>query len=289
MAIKGILDLLRVKQWIKNLLLFAPLFFSGKFFDIFLIQQVCIGFFIFSITSSCVYILNDIKDIEKDKMHYRKKKRPLPSGILSLQTAWVIFGVLTSFLIVSFFFLPIYFVLLCVLYLTNNILYTLWLKNIAIIDVSMIAIGFVIRLFAGGLMVAVSPSNWLVLMIYLVALLLGFAKRREDVLIKENSGEVLRGSISNYSISFIDAVLSFLSGVISLLYILYTIEANTFAGKYKEYLYLTSFFLVTGILRYLQLVFISEESDPTTLLYKDAILKVIVSLWLISITFLIYG
>lgn len=153
----------------------------------------------------------------------------------------------------------------------------------------MIAIGFVIRLFAGGLMVAVSPSNWLVLIIYLVALLLGFAKRREDVLIKENSGEVLRGSISNYSISFIDAVLSFLSGVISLLYILYTIEATTFAGKYKEYLYLTSFFLVIGILRYLQLVFTSEESDPTTLLYKDAILKIIVSLWLISITFLIYG
>ena len=169
--------LIRISHWSKNFFMFAPLFFSGQFTNIDKLYQLVAGFLSFCLVSSSVYIFNDISDLNEDRIHLKKKSRPLAAGKISVRNSIFISMLFLTIGMLLAAYLNPFFLSLLGIYLLINILYTLKLKEIAILDVSIIAIGFVLRISAGGILVDVSVSHWLVIMTFLLALFLAFAKK----------------------------------------------------------------------------------------------------------------
>ena len=277
----NIIVLLRPEQYIKNLFVFAPLFFSFKF-NIINISNSLLAFFLFSLVASSAYIFNDLIDIDDDRNHPIKKFRPLADGRVSIATAKILIFLMAGVpLVISlivnknlFFVLIGYFIL--------NILYSLKLKHITILDIFAIAIGFVLRLFAGSFSINEDLSMWIIIMTFLLALFLALAKRRDDVLLAI-SGTKTRKNIDGYNLEFINSAMALMSGIIVVAYILFTTSAETINKFQTEYLYVTSFFVILGVLRYMQITFVEKDSgNPTYILYKDRFLQTIIISWLIS-------
>lgn len=283
------LKLIRVHHWVKNLFFLLPLFFSGRFLELELYYKIIPGILLFSFVSSFIYVLNDIRDVELDRLHPEKKFRPIASGKVS--------GIQISFLL-ALLFLAVFSVALFVnpvcigfvfAYFILNILYTYGLKNIAIIDVSIISLGFIFRVMCGGVLTDIEVSKWLILMTFLLALFLALAKRRDDVLIFNERGEKMRKSISGYNIQFLDTSLAMLCAIIIVCYISYTISPEVVKHLGTEKIYLTTFFVVIGLLRYLQISLVERKSSsPTKILLKDLFLQIVVAAWLIAFAFLLY-
>src|SRR6218665_1617337 len=192
---KNIIQLIRPKDWAKNLFLFVPLFFSGAFFDLEKLCQVSIGFICFSLVASCIYIINDYRDIEDDKKHPVKKYRPLASGAVHKTTA---IAIALIFLLAGFsisWFLRDKFMFVLGIYFLLNVAYSFGLKNIPILDIFIISIGFVLRIKGGSVLTYIPLSEWIVIMVFLLALFLAFAKRRDDVLLKLSSGDDMRKAV----------------------------------------------------------------------------------------------
>lgn len=203
---KKYLKLLRVSHWAKNVLLFLPLIFSSNLFNVKLFMLTIVGFFLFSFLSSIIYINNDIEDIENDKKHPQKKFRPLAAGVISIPKARMI--QLLLFIIVCgltiFLYLKtnsINIILLSVIYFVMNYLYSKGLKNVAIVDVVILVIGFLIRVFLGSVIINIEISNWLYLMIMFGSFYLGFGKRRNEIM---KNGDVSRKVLKNYNKNFLD-------------------------------------------------------------------------------------
>ena len=175
--------LVRPHQWIKNFFLFAPLFFSFQY-SAYKILQVTLGFLLFSFAASGLYILNDIFDRKEDQHHPEKKQRPLAAGHIGVNTAIVIMGILLLLSLAGAYMLSIGFLNILLLYIIMNIAYSLKLKQVSILDITLIAIGFVLRIYAGAEIIDVTPTHWIVLVTFLLALFLGLAKRRDDVLLE---------------------------------------------------------------------------------------------------------
>lgn len=283
------LKLLRPKHWAKNLFLFVPLFFAGEIANVDKIILLLQAFLAFSLVASSIYIINDYKDIEADRAHPVKCKRPLASGAVKPSTALVIFGICVlagfalAFLIKSkfAFVLGIYFVL--------NIAYTFGLKNISILDIMILATGFVLRIKAGGIASNIAISEWLMLMVFLLALFMAIAKRRDDVLIKNTSGKEMRKASKGYNLDFMNVSLSIAAAVIIVAYIMYTMapETNARFGTYR--LYYTSIFVIAGLLRYLQITYVENDTgSPTKILYKDRFIQLTILLWILSFYVIIY-
>ncbi|MCK9454059.1 decaprenyl-phosphate phosphoribosyltransferase [Sulfurimonas sp.] len=277
-----IFKLLRVHQYIKNLFIFLPLLFSLSFFD----AQNCINtlfaFLLFSATASSIYIFNDLLDIEEDRVHPTKKNRPLANGSISKKSAIILMFLLSSTsLFLSFIFnIELFGVLL--IYFFLNILYSIKLKHISILDIFIIATGFVLRLFAGSVVTDVELSMWIILLTFLLAIFLALAKRRDDVLLSLG-GQETRKNIDGYNLEFVNASMVLMAGVVILSYIMYTISPEVTQRLNSNYLYLTSFFVILGVLRYMQITFVEQDSaSPTKILIKDRFLKVTIILWLIS-------
>jgi 4-hydroxybenzoate polyprenyltransferase len=290
MSIKTISGLLRAHQWVKNLFLFIPVFFAGEFFNVEILEKVGLGFVCFSMAASFIYILNDVRDIEQDRLHPEKKYRPIPAGKVKVPVALVLgITLLISALVIGWFLDEIFaYVLLS--YVIINLSYSLGLKKIAILDLIIVATGFVLRVLAGGFVADVPVSQWLVIMIYLLALFLVLAKRRDDILEYENSGVLLRKNILNYNLEFVHSVLTMLSAIIIVSYIMYTISDDVSDQFDTRYLYLTSVFVIAGIMRYIQITMVENKSgSPTRVLYNDRFIHITLVGWIVSFFLIIYA
>jgi 4-hydroxybenzoate polyprenyltransferase len=283
------LTLLRPKDWAKNLFLFIPLFFSGDFFHWDLYPKLILGFIAFSLVASSIYIINDYRDIEDDKKHPEKKSRPLASGKVSKPAALIICVLLliTGFAIAFFirdkflFVLGIYFIL--------NLAYSFGLKTIPILDIIIVAIGFVLRIKSGAVIAMIGLTEWLNIMVFLLALFMAIGKRRDDVLLKLSSGNDMRKSIKGYNLEFLNVVLALVCAVIVVAYFMYTMSPDVIRRMGTYRLYYTCLFVLAGILRYLQIIFVhSAAGSPTRILYKDRFIQISILLWITSFYLIIY-
>ena len=286
---KHIFYLLRTEQWLKNVLIFAPLFFASKFMEQDKLM-ICLIFFIsFSMMASGVYIINDIMDVENDKIHPKKKFRTIASGAISIKSAIIIAAILILGSLIVSYFTSIMACLLIIGYLTLNVLYSLGLKKIALLDLVIIATGFLIRIVLGGIAANVQISVWLILMTFLLSTFILFAKRRDDLVILENTNIKIRDSLDGYNFEFVNAGLIITGSVTIVSYIMYCLSEEFIKHTGKTYLFITSFFVMIGILRYLQLTFVKNVTgNPIQILFKDFFLLGVVALWMVSFYIFLY-
>ncbi len=287
--VKVTLKLLRPHQYVKNLFIFLPVFFAGLIQNAELLLNALGAFVAFSAAASAIYILNDYQDIEEDRLHPRKKYRPLASGAISKTKAKVIFVLLLAFCLGVMATISMNaFYVLCG-YVGLNIAYSLKLKHVAIMDISIIATGFVLRLFVGAHATGVPLSMWIVMMTFLLALFLALAKRRDDVLIFMDTGKKMRSVIEGYNLQMIDGAMMIMSSVVIVTYILYTTSKEVVERLNSQYLYITSLFVILGIMRYLQIAFVEKNSgSPTKVLLKDRFVQLVVIGWMFSFVWILY-
>jgi decaprenyl-phosphate phosphoribosyltransferase len=266
-----------------------PLFFAGKLFDHQLMQNVLLGVICFSFSASAVYILNDYKDIESDRGHPSKKNRPLASGKISPSVALLGAIILLALGFTGAWLLSLRFFVILGAYLLMNVAYTFKLKHIAVLDTTIIATGFVLRVMAGGAVTGIPISQWIVLMTFLLALLLGFAKRRDDVLIYMESGRKMRKSVDGYNLEFINLSMVMMAGVVIVAYMMYVLSDEVVDRWQTNNLYLTAFPVIMGVLRYLQLTFVKGKTgNPTKILLKDWVIQVVIASWVALFYLIIY-
>ena len=287
--LKGVLRLMRVHQYIKNIFIFLPLFFIGNIANFELVTTAFIAFISFSISASGVYALNDFLDIEYDRKHPKKKFRPLASKEISKNEGRFLIVLFFTVGIVTMSYLSKITLLVLLFYILMNIAYSLRLKHIAIIDVTLIAIGFVLRLFIGALATETPLSKWIVIMTFLLALFLALVKRRDDVIHFLKTGTKMRKVIDGYNIQLIDTAMMVMASVVTVSYLLYTTSPEVIDRIGNDYLYLTSFFVILGILRYMQITFVEENSgSPTTVLLKDPFIILNCVAWVVSYIYILY-
>ena len=283
MKLKGIIQILRPKQWIKNGFVFAALIFSGKFLNFDLLQNNIYAFILFCLTSSTVYVLNDIVDLEKDKLHPDKKKRPLPSGMISKKTA-IILDVLLVILVISFSYSNIKVFAILLAYMIMNILYSFKLKNVVIIDVMIITMGFVMRVEAGSFATGVTISPWLLLCTMLLSLFLAINKRKSELITLEEKGGKHRKILEEYSIEFLDSMLTLVTPSILIAYCLYT-----FNSVQSRNMMFTIPFVLYGLFRYQYLMLKKNiGGKPEDIFTKDMPFLINIILWIISVFIIIY-
>lgn len=287
--LKNLIALMRPHQYTKNLFIFLPLFFAFRHTEVELIVLAVVSFIAFSLTAGGMYILNDWFDREEDKLHPKKKNRPIASGKISASTALMFMGILLiAGSAVALFVSPEVFYLI-VLYIVLNIAYSARLKHIPIIDISVVSSGFVIRLMVGGIATGVFISHWIIIMTFLLALFLALAKRRDDVLIFLRTQQKTRKLIDGYTIKFLDSAMIMSASVVLLAYILWSISPDVTARLESDRIYLTAVFVVIGILRYMQIAFVDENSgNPTEVLLHDRFLQLILIGWIGSFVWLLY-
>jgi len=285
----SIVKLMRPQQYVKNLFIFLPLFFAMKIGDPELLGNAFIAFIAFSLTASAIYTLNDYHDISEDQQHPTKKNRPLASGVISKTQAIVImgilfvagFGLMTTLSMSAAGILGIYVVM--------NIAYSFYLKHVAILDVTIIAIGFVLRLFIGAAVTSISLSMWIVIMTFLLALFMALAKRRDDVLIYLDTGKKMRKVIDGYTLQFLDIAMAIMASVVIVSYIIYTTSPEVVERIHSTYLYLTSLFVILGIMRYLQITFVLKDSgSPTKIVLQDRFMQLTLLGWIVSFAWILY-
>lgn len=283
------LKLLRPKDWAKNLFLYLPLFFSGDVFNLIKLFDVFEGFVAFCCIASSIYIINDYADIENDRMHPEKRNRPLASGKAKPAIALAI----SAFLIITGFLIAYHqgnrFFSLVGIYFSLNIAYSFGLKNIPILDIIIIAIGFSLRIRSGGAIAAVEVTIWMNIMVFLLALFMAIGKRRDDVLLTLSSGVNMRKAIEGYTLDFLNTLLALISAVMIVSYFMYTVSDRVIERHQTNRLYLTSLFVMAGIMRYLQIIYVNADSgSPTKILYKDRFIQISLLLWMISFYVILY-
>ena len=276
-----IIRLIRIKHWIKNLFVFIPLLVSGNIFDAVLLYKSIIIFFVFSFTSSAVYIFNDLMDIELDKLHPKKKNRPLANGTITISLANFVAAFLLASSLLLLFLINFDGLFPILLYLIMNILYSLYLKNLPLFDIFSISLGFVLRVLAGLAVTSLSSSFWLISLTFTLSLLLATGKRRHELAF--NEAILSRPSLSNYSLKFLESAQTMFANLVITFYVMYTFFNENFSGNHMILMY-SSVFVLGGILRYLQVNF-SQNSieEPTDILYYDKFLLTIILLWALTI------
>lgn len=289
---KEIIRLIRPHQWIKNLVVLFPIFFGKALGNIESIYEGCITMIAFSFIASSIYCLNDIVDVADDRRHPKKCNRPLASGKISIAQGYAIMSIMVILSMVSLLFLPQQRIEtggVIGFYWALNVAYCLYLKQHAIIDVCIVAFGFVLRILAGGMATDIRLSKWIVLMTFLLMLFLSFAKRRDDVLRMNETGEAPRKNTIRYNLTFINQAITITASVTLVCYIMYTVSPEVIQNFQTDYLYLTTIFVLVGLLRYIQLTVVDQKSgDPTKVLLKDRFTQLVVVAWLLTFLLIIY-
>lgn len=289
---KHLIALLRPNHWIKNVFVLVPVFFGGSIFNADAIIVGIITFLSFSFAASSVYCFNDIIDAEADRHHDVKRVRPVASGAITISQAYGLMGmmILLSMLVVSTLPKNAFEVAgVIVFYYIMNLAYCAKLKQYAIVDVCIVAFGFVLRILAGGIATDISLSKWIVLMTFLLTLFLSFAKRRDDVIRMNETGEAPRKNTIRYNLTFINQAVTITAAVTLVCYIMYTVSPEVSEHFNTDYLYLTSAFVLVGLLRYIQIAVVDQKSgDPTKVMLHDRFTQLIVLGWLVSFIIIIY-
>lgn len=287
---KDILKIIRVRQWTKNFFVFIPMFFGGSLFYLNDWQASALTFIAFCLAASAIYCLNDIIDVDADRRHPKKCHRPIASGLVGKGEAYTLFALLAILsVVVPLFLVSVLVAMVVAIYLLINIAYCIRLKQYAIIDVCIVAMGFVLRIVAGGYATDIVLSRWIVMMTFLLTLFLSFTKRRDDVLIMNETGEAPRKNTIRYNLTFINQAITITGAVMLVCYIMYTVSPEVIERFQCPNLYMTSFFVVLGLLRYIQLTVVDEKSgDPTRLILSDRFVQLVVLGWILSFVVIIY-
>jgi len=289
MALAYILESLRPQQWLKNFFIFAPLIFSQNVTDPVLFKRSLLAFAIFCLLSGSLYILNDLKDMEEDKLHPIKSKRPIASDKLKKDHAIIAFVVVSviSFLLclllnMNFFYIALFYYIL-------QISYSFRLKHVVILDVFIVATGFFIRVIAGGLAIEVYISPWLLICTALLALFLAMSKRRHEIILLEQDAENHRPILREYTPYLLDQMIAVVTASTVIAYCLYTISEETVTKFGTTKLLFTVPFVLYGIFRYLYLIHQkSEGGTPEVLILKDKPLLLDIVLWIVCASIIIY-
>lgn len=289
MTLRQFIRLIRMEHWVKNLFLFIPAFFAARLSEWPVLQHAVGGFFAFSLVASSVYVLNDLVDAPQDRNHPHKKRRPIAAGAVSKREAVT---VLTIFFVAGLALAALLnpvVLLICVGYAGINVLYSFSLKHIAIVDISLIATGFLMRVFAGGAAAGVEVSHWLIVMTFLLALILGLAKRRGEYVVA-TGGHTFRRALEGYNLPFLDVSITVCSTVAIVAYLMYCFSPEVTGRIGSDKIYFTTFFVIIGILRYLQLALVFQRTEsPTRALLRDRFLQIVLLGWIAAFAWLLYG
>lgn len=281
--IKKYVATLRPRHWIKNVFILAPAFFALKLGDSRLIMEHLIVFIQFSLIAGAAYTFNDILDYNQDVNNPKKMNRPIINGSLSKKNGFIFFVVLTVIVFCSaaFFNMAIFYVLF--IYWLLNIFYSLKLKRLVIIDVFILAFGFILRILAGSILIQIDLSQWIVNATFLIALFLGFAKRRAEIKNLKQDAQNPRNVLKQYSIPLLDNVNSIIVGLIIINYIFYCISADIISKYQTSHLSYTVIFVLYGFLRYFYLIHIEDKCDnPTDIFFTDKPTMINILLWIIA-------
>jgi 4-hydroxybenzoate polyprenyltransferase len=286
---------LRPYQWVKNGLIFAGLVFAGALTEPAAVYRAVVGFVAFSLLSGSVYLFNDLRDVEADRLHPKKSKRPIASGALPLGVAWAGLAVTLAVALALTLWLGPWFAATAATYLVLNLAYSTGLKHVVLVDVMVIAIGFVLRAIAGvellrPLHAGVELSPWLLVCTFFLALFLACGKRRQELLKQDaSSTESRRRVLLSYNAAFLDTLVTVCAATTLVAYAIYTIWPATVEKFHTSGLLWTVPFVTYGVFRYLWLSRVGEEGeDPSHALITDVPLLVNVALWAATVAFVLY-
>lgn len=289
---KNLIRLIRPHQWVKNLVVLLPVFFGGALLHIESVYAGLVTALCFSFAASSIYCLNDIVDVEDDRQHPVKCHRPMASGAISIPQGYTLMFLMFILSMLSTFLLrqsQLETASVILFYWLLNIAYCLKLKQYAIIDVCVVSFGFVLRILAGGYATSIHLSKWIVLMTFLLMLFLSFAKRRDDVVRMNETGHAPRQNTIRYNLTFINQAITITSSVTLVCYIMYTVSPETIQNFHTDYLYLTSVFVLVGLLRYIQIAVVDKRSgDPTKVMLHDRFMQFVVLAFGLAFLFIIY-
>ena len=289
---KNLIRLIRPHQWVKNLVVLLPVFFGGALLHIESVYAGLVTALCFSFAASSIYCLNDIVDVDDDRRHPVKCHRPMASGAISIPQGYTLMFLMFFLSMLSTFLLrqsQLETASVILFYWLLNIAYCLKLKQYAIIDVCVVSFGFVLRILAGGYATSIHLSTWIVLMTFLLMLFLSFAKRRDDVVRMNETGHAPRQNTIRYNLTFINQAITITSSVTLVCYIMYTVSPDTIHNFHTDYLYLTSVFVLVGLLRYIQIAVVDKRSgDPTKVMLHDRFMQFVVLAFGLAFLFIIY-
>lgn len=289
---KNLIRLIRPHQWVKNLVVLLPVFFGGALLHIESVYAGLVTALCFSFAASSIYCLNDIVDVDDDRRHPVKCHRPMASGAISIAQGYTLMFLMFFLSMLSTFLLrqsQLETASVILFYWLLNIAYCLKLKQYAIIDVCVVSFGFVLRILAGGYATSIHLSKWIVLMTFLLMLFLSFAKRRDDVVRMNETGHAPRQNTIRYNLTFINQAITITSSVTLVCYIMYTVSPETIHNFHTDYLYLTSVFVLVGLLRYIQIAVVDKRSgDPTKVMLHDRFMQFVVLAFGLAFLFIIY-
>lgn len=289
--LSSIIKLLRPHQWVKNGFIFLPLFFDRHLLDFEYLKPSIFAFISYCLAASAIYCYNDIYDVNADRQHPKKSKRPIASGEISIPIAYILTALCVLFSL-SILYVGdgnIYEYSIIVFYILMNIAYCVDLKHRAIVDVFIIAVGFVLRVLMGGSATGIWLSQWIVLMTFLLALFLAFAKRRDDVVMYEETGLKARPNVNRYNVVFMNQAIGIVASITMVCYIMYTVSPDVVERFNSQYLYTTSIFVLAGIIRYLQVTLVDVKSgSPTKVLLKDRFIQATIVGWILTFAIILY-
>ncbi len=287
---KSLLVSLRPHQWTKNLILFAPLALSKHLFEAGPLLRSMFAFVVFCGLSGAAYLVNDVRDLERDRLHPRKRLRPIASGVLPARTALALAGLIGGASLLVSLLLGRAFALAALAYVALNLLYSLKLKEVVIVDAIAVSLGFVVRAVAGALAVGVIFSDWLLICTILLALFLTFCKRRHELTTLEGQASNHRKSLEEYSPYLLDQMIAVVTASCLMAYASYTTAPETVAKFQTDRLPWTIPFVLYGIFRYLYLVHQKDQGgSPTDLLLTDRPILLNVALWALALVAIVYS
>ena len=285
--LRAIIKTMRPRQWAKSAFIFTALIFDRKLLDLNAFLHTLAGAFLFSILASAVYTINDISDLEADRKHPTKKLRPIASGELPVNVAWIVgIGLIFIALPLAYLLSPT-FLIICVVYLVLNLLYSIWLKHVPLIDVIVLASFYVLRVTSGVTLIEVKRfSPWLYVVTSLFALFIGLGKRRAELVLQKNEMGGSRPVLDGYTINLLDQLINIVSSTTIVAYSLYTFSAPNLPENHS--MMLTIPFVVYGIFRYLYLIQIGQGGAPEDIALSDRPLQLSIILWSFSILIIFY-
>ncbi len=285
-----LIELCRPKQWIKNLFVFAPILFSGRLLEIPLLIENILAFIAFCGISSSVYVLNDIIDVVSDRAHKKKRYRPIAAGDVTIPHAKILFILILIFTALVCLKLNTLFILTISIYFLNNLLYSFKIKNVVLLDVFSISLGFILRVIGGAVAINISVSSWMIITTIFISLFLGISKRRAELSgPNQESLEKQRKVLSDYDVTFVDQLNTIAATGTIISYALYTVSEKAILAFHSDKLIYTTPFVIYGIFRYLYLLHQKNLGEsPTQIVTKDIPIIINSLLWLIACAVIIY-